>query len=494
MKRFCCTCLFFVFSLLFLSAGRFEDYKAPENWIPNHVTLMQGNDNINLGLSINQDDQKSYSEHLLVEAPLWNFSLDLNGITNRGWREGWSVTDSSIESYAPLVSGRYDATVLLFGFPYSSLVNDRFYFRLYPQFGLTIAGNHGLDFLQNFIHSMTDIKTVEIDYETEGNRVYPNLDVSLTLALNLIPLERTFLYCGTSLYSKNILGFSHIFQSFAELGIASLDKRVIMASVGYTWSKALSGWKTQDVYYQYLKGLTLNFEINSGFLRFLYSTSLDTMFGYGKVGIDVLSLFDRKETTWKHSDVLFSFGKTKMLDKNFLTFSLSVPMEDPHWSVVLNNRVASGNAVSKEYELSSDLSVYPRYRKAYAGIYVGGRYSCFPDSFISPFSEISVGLMSWRIKTLRNMIDQGEGPFVFAENFDNIFSFSMDAVLGLDIVPEGMLVSSESSLSFSIYFGFTFIHNPEKLEDYMFEITKQRKEIGYLIPRWGISGTAGFDI
>lgn len=92
------------------------------------------------------------------------------------------------------------------------------------------------------------------------------------------------------------------------------------------------------------------------------------------------------------------------------------------------------------------------------------------------------------------MIDQGEGPFVFSENFDNIFSLSMDAVLGLDIVPEGMLVSSESSLSFSIYFGFTFIHNPEKLEDYMFETTKQRKEIGYLIPRWGISGTAGFDI
>ena len=48
-------------------------------------------------------------------------------------------------------------------------------------------------------------------------------------------------------------------------------------------------------------------------------------------------------------------------------------MEDSHWSVVLNNRVASGNAVSKEYELSNDLSVYPRYRKAYAGIYVGGR-------------------------------------------------------------------------------------------------------------------------
>ena len=92
------------------------------------------------------------------------------------------------------------------------------------------------------------------------------------------------------------------------------------------------------------------------------------------------------------------------------------------------------------------------------------------------------------------MIDQGEGPFVFSENFDNIFSFSMDAVLGLDIVPEGMLVSSESSLSFNIYGGFTFIHNPEKLEDYMFEITTQRKEIGYLIPRGGISGTAGFDI
>ena len=92
------------------------------------------------------------------------------------------------------------------------------------------------------------------------------------------------------------------------------------------------------------------------------------------------------------------------------------------------------------------------------------------------------------------MIDQGEGPFVFSEDFDNIFSLSMDAVFGLDIVPEGMLVSSASSLSFSIYFGFTFIHNPEKLEDYMFETTNQRKEIGYLIPRWGISGTAGFDI
>ena len=92
------------------------------------------------------------------------------------------------------------------------------------------------------------------------------------------------------------------------------------------------------------------------------------------------------------------------------------------------------------------------------------------------------------------MIDQGEGPFVFADNFDNILSFSMDAIFGLNIVPQGMLVSSESSLSFSIYFGVTFIHNPEKIEDYMFEITKQRKEIGHLIPRWGISGAVGFDI
>lgn len=494
MKRFCCTCLVFVFSILFISANRFEEYKVSENWVPNHVLLMQGNDNLNAGLSVNQDDQKSYSEHLLVEAPLWSFSLDLNGVTNRGWREGWSVTDYSKESYSPLISGRYDATILLLGFPFSSLINDRFYFSCYPQFGVTIAGKQGYDFLQNYTHMLSDIKTVNLKYETEENIVYPQLDASITLALNLVPLEKAFLYCGTSLYTKNTFGFSHIFKSSAEIGIASLNKKIIMASIGYTWSKSLSGWMTQEIYYEYLKGLTLNLEINGGSLRFLYSSSLSTRYGYGRIGVDVLSLFKREETTWEHSDIYFTFGNMRMLNDSFFTLSLSMPIKESKWSIVLNNRFASGNAVSKEYELSNDMSVYPRYRKTYSGIYIGGRYSCLKDSFISPFTEICVGLMSWRVKILRNMITQGEGPFVFSENFDNILSFSMDTIIGLNIFPEGMFISSESSLSFSIYLGFTFIHNPKTVENYIFETTNFKKEFDYILPRWGISGAVGFDI
>ena len=47
---------------------------------------------------------------------------------------------------------------------------------------------------------------------------------------------------------------------------------------------------------------------------------------------------------------------------------------------------------------------------------------------------------------------------------------------------------------FSIFSGFTFIHNSKKVSTYLYDTTEDSEKIGTIIPRWGFGIEIGFDL
>ncbi len=93
MKKWLALFVFALVSLSLFASDFWGEFKKAQSYIPDHVYLYTGNDLFNYGISRNDDDQLSYSFDFQVEAPLWFMRFNANGITNRGWRDGWDMTD-----------------------------------------------------------------------------------------------------------------------------------------------------------------------------------------------------------------------------------------------------------------------------------------------------------------------------------------------------------------------------------------------------------------
>ena len=124
----------FAFALIAVSlfaSGFLSDFRKKESYIPDHVYLYTGNDLFNFGITRNDDDQQSYSFDLQVEAPLWYVRFNANGITNRGWRDGWDPNDYTKPRSpgAPVIRGRYDSLETVAGLKLRP-VEDDFYLHL----------------------------------------------------------------------------------------------------------------------------------------------------------------------------------------------------------------------------------------------------------------------------------------------------------------------------------------------------------------------------
>ena len=159
-------------TLLSLSASGFLDgFKDKRNYIPDHVYLYTGNDLFSYGITRNDDDQLSYSFDFQLEAPLWYTRFNANGITNRGWRDGWDMTDYDVP-YTPgstVIRGRYDSLETVIGLKLQPVEED-FYLHVYPEVGFAFVGDYGWEWGQNAIHRMMNIHEVDLPYDSKDQR------------------------------------------------------------------------------------------------------------------------------------------------------------------------------------------------------------------------------------------------------------------------------------------------------------------------------------
>ncbi len=120
MKKNCVALLFFILVNLCCI------FASSSPWAVKSVNLALGNDKRTYGLSRNDDDQLSFSEHVAIEAQSWYLRANLKGITNRGWKTGWDIRDESISdtSEDDFYSGRLDVTEIRFGLNYNHTIND----------------------------------------------------------------------------------------------------------------------------------------------------------------------------------------------------------------------------------------------------------------------------------------------------------------------------------------------------------------------------------
>ena len=204
----------------------------------------------------------------------------------------------------------------------------------------------------------------------------------------------------------------------------------------------------------------------------------------------------KNETTWKKSDIFLDIGTSSQLNCTFYNIKLGVPILNSQFSAVISTRFLSGNPSFKGWETEMDPAIFPRYKRSYSALLLGTRYE-FENriSFITPYTELTVGMMTWEVRTLNNMLDPDNNEEkIHSTVSKTLFSFATDVELGLKFLPNGALTTANSDFHFSVFSGFTFIHNSKKVAEYLYDTTEDSEKIGSIIPRWGFSIEIGFDL
>ena len=504
--------VFMSFHMATLSAVTLEEYSDPSSWIPTRFMVGAGNDKWTSGISFNLDDQLSFGEYFAVEAPAWKLNVNMLGITNRGWQNGWSVEDFGKDGDGHRISGRYDVTEFLFSLPLEVFYNGSIYLYLEPRFGASLVGNQHYEVLQNTLHRLLGMAEVDLAYETSGNRVFPYFGGVVEFGDEFMALERSGVFAAVKGTFESTFGFDHRQRADFVVGLENVDSDILTFSLGYQWAETVSDWETSALYDEYVRGLSFGYTVDSGFLRYNYISSLRSLRGYSTILVDVMSLF--KPSMWDETDIRFTIGKTSMMNVSFVSVGLEFPLGGA-FSFIVRNRYVSGNPSYKDDPKTGvDSSEFGRYQRNYDGTFVGAKYTFDSQStggFVTPYAEACVGFMRWESRHLVNMneklvtdygYDPSTGEFypIWETNFRHsystgrLYSFSMDFELGLTILPEGLVKSSSTTFQLNLYAGATFIHNPKAVMEHVYDFTPDDDKMASLMPRFGLSIQMGFDI
>lgn len=503
MKKVClaATVLFlFVFCSFAVTIG---EYGYAGSWIPQSFLVGAGNDRWSSGLSFDYDDQLSFSEYFSLQAPAWRIDVDMLGITNRGWQEGWSTVDPLAKGSGTRVSGRYDSTQVRVRLPIDVVRSQWFFLRMEPTVGVSMIGRQNYAFLQNSLHRALGMQTVDLEYETNSNKAYALFGGVVSLG-GIVSLSwRTNLVVGLRGASSNEIGFSY--RQKADAFVALRDAAyndLLYVSFGYTWTQTKSKWTTAMLYDDYLRGFSLAYNVNAGFIRLGYSCCLDTRRGYGTIGVDVLSFFS--PTYWRRSDFYVSLGKTSMMDVAFFDCCLEKPFENSKFSLVIRSRYVSGSpAYSEDPASGRDSFQYGRFERNYDGILVGVKYKFMgnvQESFAAPYFQLCAGAMGWEALNLVNMNETLVMDGVEVRNYTHshstgrLYSFAMDAELGMTLFPEGAVSSVRTSLQVILNAGLAFIHNPSEVASHLSSYTPDGSKVSMFMPRFGFSLLFGYDV
>ncbi len=477
-----------------IGAASFSDFTRKENYIPQSALIGLGNDKWSFGFSINNDDQLSFSESIRLEAPVWYFYADFDGITNRGWKDGWTTGVDSI--YDPGIGGefyqgRYDLYKFVFGLNIDLINNSILDIYAKPEAGLALAGNLGQDFCQNLVHKMSGIPQVHIPYE-KGFKTLASLNLDLGIDLKLYKLGSYYLTFSPELRFDNLIGFSSQQLLSAGVSVKNSDRSLLSVNFGYEWAQSFSSWETEKLYADFLNGVTVNFEINAGFLRLDYYSTWSNAYGYGVYSIDVMSLFEKP--TYKKTDFYYYIGFARLMRSNFHESELGVKLNDG-FSVIYKNRYIAGEAFYVD-NLKSNYTDNTRYKKNISSHLVGFAYDYSFDqtkNYLDLYAEFSLGLMHWDVRNLTNMDPEATVPWITEER---MYSFMADVEVGLNILPEGLIKTLNNTYTIRLGLGCSWIsnYNDVELDTVGNELNKDIKDMYGFVPRVSVGVNVGFDL
>ncbi len=500
-----------------LFASQFiDEFKDPKSYIPDHIIITTGNDKFNTGISRNDDDQLSYSFGLKVESPLWYMHLDANGITNRGWRDGWDMTDYEVPctENSSVYRGRYDSIETVFGLRLRP-IEDTFYLHIYPDVGLALVGYYNWEWAQNVVHKVAKIREVDLPYDNDGARnAFMMLDGRVNAGFKFFSFSRTNLIAEVEAFTKNILGFQSENQILGRVSVSTKTHDLLGFHLGYMHSMALGDYPsdTRDLYIRYLNGFRFGFTIDTGIISLKYTATPKTNYGYGYLGVNVLGFFEPK--TWKESDAYLRLSLSRLYDRNYYYISVGIPCSD-HFDFVIKNAFLGGNPLDASEESVSDLTKEERYKREYSSGSLGIRYN-LPElihGIISPYIELSAGIQVFEIYTLYNQLDDEyldgrDNPSMYW--FDETTHFLLvNLEGGANILPENLMIFQDSSFQIDLFGGVNVIFGGTTSEISMYRnIHKFWKaddddETDYLvdmgwkarfIPYFGVGLKIGFDL
>lgn len=477
---------------------------ADNPWAVNSIKLGLGNDKWAYGLSRNDDDQLSYSEHLAIESDRWFIRADLDGITNRGWRTGWDIMDPTVQDLDyqnHFYHGRIDYALLNAGFKWNAFSLRFFNIYIEPSFGVAAAGYMHFDYLQNLIHKISKIHPVDLPYDWgTALKFYPYQSLLVSNNFHIYNFEKSFLSLGIDAYAEASYGFSSSEHILGRLSLQNEYSTYLSASIGYMASQSWTDSSTMELYNRYINGPFAEVIINAGFVSVDYYTFLRNHFGYGRFTVDVMKIFE--PSTWVQSDVFYSLGISRMLNITFNETEVGVPVLDTGLSVILKNRYVAGYPIDSAYEESSDPSHAARLKRAFTSATLGVKYA-YPISalknWLTPYAELSAGMAYWRHDYLFNMNNTfGEGDYdlgVPSISTTPAYSFIIDAEIGLTLLPEGVIRMGNTTLQISAFAGAFWVVNSSSLTDETYGYFSSSELLwGCIIPRFGALASFGFDV
>ena len=506
--------LLFVLVAASLSAWELiDDFMDPKSYIPDHVIVYTGNDKFNHGITRNDDDQLSYSFDFQVEAPVWYARFNANGFTNRGWREGWTLRDQE-QPYvdgAEIHRGRFDSLETVVGLKLDLLESD-FYVHLYPEIGFALVGDYGWEWGQNAIHRMLHIHIVDLPYDNDGAKnVFLMLDGRLNIGYKLANFARTSLILELEASTKNIMGFMSDSLVLGRFSISTKTHDIIGVHFGYEFTSKLGDYPsyTRDLYLTDVSGWKVGFTIDTGIYFMKYTGSLETGYGYGYLGFDIMGFFEPRN--WTRTDAWLSFSKARFYGSFYNYLTIGVPVADK-LTIVLKNAYLGGNPIDKKGEQSSDLNRVERFKREYSSVTAGLRYSLpsLANGYITPYIELSGGLQIYKIFMLLNQLDDDiismyENPTPSYLIDWGCYYGLLNLETGITVLPEDLLVFQDTSIQIDIFGGVNLVlggnTNDVSLYRYIHKIWLDPEFPAYdrgfaarVIPYFGIGAKFGFDL
>lgn len=477
-------------------------------WAVQSVILGIGNDKYAYGLSRNDDDQLSYSEHVAIEAQAWYLRANLNGITNRGWKTGWDISDDNVLDYSEedFYHGRLDVTEIKLGFNYTHEFNNVISMKISPETGFFLSGYTGYVYLQNLVHKIFDMHRVDLPYDYDDVRFHYYLGLNADVYFEILQLPSSSLTLNLGGVASYAFDFESTEKLTASLSLSNEYSQILGVSFGWNWTQEHNESSTMELYARYINGPYLSYVVNTGFFTLNYFTELTNHFGYAVLSVDVMSIFH--PTIWAENNFYLSMGFANMINIKFQEQELNYPIND-NWSIVLKNRYVAGYPTDRKEELYGNPDVEYRLKMGHVMDTIGFEYS-YPikalKDWVAPYVSFSLGYMRWDFTALTNMIKEFAFPSANlaynrvdenAPKYDH--SFVVDLEAGLTIIPEGLVSFNSTSFTLSGFVGISYVTG--EFVKYYRQVTEDNSWDPY-IPNWkdnfifryGVTLNFGFDI
>ena len=429
----------FLFSSFFATVFSLEIKKNEPR-----VLAVTANDKFTYGLSQNKDDQLTATTELHFILPCFFIDINDNSITNR---------------FFP--GGRYDELIIKAGTSLKLFNTEPFEIVFTPLSGFCFLGNFGMGFAQNMNHQISCVDEVVLEYEHFEKPFSPVFNAAVSFSYK--PMD--FVKLTLDLASNNAIFYTT--DQSASVNATFGNKTTVNIFTGYKWNQTHASSTALKAYKDQTKGFNYGFNIDTGLFKFDFITYPQSRNGLGSICMDFMNF---KNHNWERSDLNFYTGLCYFINTEFLETQIESKIYQ-NFSIYLNNKYVSGFKTNKV-----NPSPY-RYERDYETMTVGLKYEqplTILNNWITPYVEVGTGAAMFGLQKLAYHLPNKNSDVY---KYDTKDFWQIEANIGLDIFPQGMLNFGNATYSLTVYAGTIFIPDSARA-------TKQIKLDTYRTTNW----------